>query len=104
MKEQSLDDAQGSVQHLQEAAVVIAMRQIDGYPLPDKEATLLQFKALKIRQHRRAGDSAYVIARLGRVSITDQIVAEQDVKNVFGENNEDSETKDTNNPQWKTKF
>jgi replicative DNA helicase len=105
-KEQGLDDAQGSVQHLQEAALVLAMRQIDGYPLPDKESTLLQFKALKMRQHIRQGDSAYVIARLGRVNITNKTIAEEDIVNAFGDNNEE-ETDDKKLKKkkgWKTKF
>lgn len=105
-KDQSLDDAQGSVQHLQEAALVVAMRQIEGYPLPDKESTLLQFKALKMRQHKRANDSAYVIARLGRVNITNKTISEEDMVNAFGENEDDESDnkKDKKKKGWKTTF
>lgn len=72
-KEQGLEDAQGSIQHLQEAALVVAMRQHDGLPLDDKEKVLLQFKPLKIRHSKKPGNSVLVEAKFGNMTITRNI-------------------------------
>lgn len=72
-KEQSLEDAQGSVQHLQEAALVMAMRQIDHLDLDDDSKVLLQFKPLKMRHSKRPGSSIMVEAKLGDMVITNNV-------------------------------
>jgi replicative DNA helicase len=69
-EEQSLDHAQGSVQHLQEAALVVAFRQRDDYPLEDPNKIMIQFKPLKMRQSKKPGSSILVEADLGRINIT----------------------------------
>lgn len=104
-KAQSLEDAQGSIQHLQEATMVILMRQIDGYPLRDKEATLLQFTAQKARQHRRNGEVVYVEARLGRINITNKVRTQEQLADEFGQSDDEkTDPKKKGKKQWRTRF
>jgi hypothetical protein len=58
------------VQHLQEAALVVAFRQRDDYPLEDPNKIMIQFKPLKMRQSKKPGSSILVEADLGRINIT----------------------------------
>lgn len=69
---QSLEDAQGSIQHLQEAALVIAFRQKDEYPPENKDNVMLEITPLKMRQSKRPGKSILVEADWSRVRITDK--------------------------------
>jgi archaellum biogenesis ATPase FlaH len=76
MEEQSLSHAQGSVQHLQEAALVVSMRQINQFSLEDNEdneKTLLQFKPLKMRHSKKPGSAVMVEATLGHLEISDVV-------------------------------
>ena len=67
---QNLDQAQGSIRHLQEAAAVIAMRQRPEYPLENKDERVLEFTPLKMRHSKLPGDPVLVEANLGKMLIT----------------------------------
>jgi replicative DNA helicase len=67
-------DAQGSIQHLQEAWAVVGVRKLKSpVPLDDPEASLLQFTQIKFRENPNEGETAIVEARLGRMNITRKI-------------------------------
>ena len=71
--ESSLAHAQGSVQHLQEAAAVISVRQRGDLKqhLKDPEnEKVLEFTNLKVRHSKRADTSVYYPANLGRMHIS----------------------------------
>jgi len=71
-EKQNLYHAQGSIQHLQEAALVVGMRQVDELYV-DEETKILQFTPLKMRHSKRPGAPIYVEAKLGFVNVTDKI-------------------------------
>lgn len=70
--EMSTAFAQGSIRHIQKADAVIGMRKTTSFPLPDENATILQFKNMKQRQNKNAGESVLVEAYLGKMLITDE--------------------------------
>lgn len=62
------DMAQGSIKHLQEATVVIGMRQEE---LPD-ERIVMEFTSLKQRHSRRSARPVKLMCNLAKMSITNQ--------------------------------
>lgn len=71
-KVQQTDFAQGSIQHIQEAAALVAMNQLDGLKKTDDDITLMVFKALKTRHTKRMAEPIVVEADLDRVNITNR--------------------------------
>ena len=92
--EQSMSQAQGSIQHLQEAALVVAMRKISStnIKMESEEADILQFKPLKVRNAKASWDPIYVEARLGHLSITNKMrTAEECLKSLMKKQKNDSD-------------
>ena len=71
-----LDMAQGSVQHLQEAAAIIAMRQVH---LPG-DKIVMELADLKQRFSKRASKPVYLEVDLGRMSITNEEWVKEDAE------------------------
>ncbi len=67
---QNLDQAQGSIRHLQEAAAVIGMRQRPEFPLDHDDQRVLEFTPMKMRHSRLPADPILVEANLGKMLIT----------------------------------
>jgi hypothetical protein len=68
----SADMAQGSIKHLQEATVVIGMRQEE---LPD-ERVVMEFTSIKQRHSRRSSRPVKLICNLAKMSITNEQYAD----------------------------
>ena len=84
-KTMSLDQAQGSIRHVQEAAAVITMRQCPQYPLDDENERVLEFTPLKMRHSKLPPDPILVEANLGKMLITKKYHTAKDwVKNEDG--------------------
>jgi len=69
----SSDMAQGSIKHLQEATVVIGMRQEE---LPD-ERVVMEFTSLKQRHSRRSARPVKLVCNLAKMSITNETYTDE---------------------------
>lgn len=69
----SLADAQGSIQHLQEAALVITFRQNDMYPPERKDHIMLEMMLVKSRHSKKPSKSVLIEADFSRVHITNRV-------------------------------
>ncbi|MHA2066886.1 MAG: DnaB-like helicase C-terminal domain-containing protein [Candidatus Thorarchaeota archaeon] len=65
--------AQGSIQHLQEAAAVIGVRQLESLACDDEDTTILEFQSMKMRQNKKLASSIMVEARMGVMEISDRV-------------------------------
>lgn len=68
-KIQEMNQAQGSIQHFQEAKVVVAMHRVTGVTMQDKANKLLEFSALKLREASMPEDSYLVECNFAKMSI-----------------------------------
>ncbi len=66
----SLENAQGSIQHLQEAALVLGVRKVQVGISPTEQKTGLEFKEMKARHGEMSGRKMTVEVDLGRMWIS----------------------------------
>lgn len=99
-KEQDATQLQGSIQHLQEAALVIAMRKT-GKKIGDDQSDIMQFKAIKVRHAADEGKAVYLKANLGKMQFTDERISEEEVVMAEGKKADPSKEVDTNDAPLK---
>lgn len=76
-----LEHTQASTQHLQEAAAVISLQQVDGKKVDEEEQKKvhLKYRVLKLRHSKNEGQEAIVECDLGKMSISNVRVASSEV-------------------------
>ena len=79
--QQNIDQAQGSIRHIQEAAAVIGMRQRPEFPLDNDDERVLEFTPMKMRHSKLPPDPILVEANLGKMLITKKYHSAKDWTN-----------------------
>lgn len=96
--EPNMSFAQGSIKHFQEAAMVISVRKLSGYPGVAKDSDVLELACQKAR-HGVAGERVWVEACLAKMTLRQQLDSAK-VKEALG----DEEERKVSTKNWKMKL